>query len=297
MPKKRIPSAQGIPVPLTEPDRKSILKFARLKRPLKHQIEQAGDGTHVLLLSKREIEVLHDEIAMGALYAVDPHRSRLAALREILAEILDPEGPAAGTAARRRPSNKRSGLVYQFKITLLDTRPPIWRRIQVKDGTLEDLHEHIQNAMGWTNSHLHSFKIGGLEYGMSGFMDFEPDDSACGDSSATLLSAVLPTEGKLFRFGYLYDFGDNWEHEMLLECARTPESGVKYPLCSAGARACPPDDVGGVWGFEEYLAALADPKHDRHEELLDWMGPFDPDAFDSKVATKAMRRGLPGSPR
>ena len=293
---KHAPSAQRIPLRLTEPDRKSILKFARLKRPLKQRIEQSADGTQILRFSMKEVEALHEEIVVGALYAVDPHRKRLAAVQEILAEILDPDGPSVGTAARRRSRSKPSGLIYRFTITLLNASPPIWRQILVKDGTLEDLHDHIQAAMGWTNSHMRSFNIGGLEYGTPGFLDLDPDGRECGDSTSTLLSALLPTDGKPFRFDYLYDFGDNWEHEVVFEGTLKPESGAKYPLCTGGARACPPDDVGGVWGFEEYLEALADPKHERHEELLDWGGPFDPDAFDARAATKEMRRGLPSWP-
>jgi hypothetical protein len=296
MTRKQTRTAGDVLLQLTEPDRKSIVKFVRLKRSLKQKIEQAGDGTKVLRLSKNEVDALHADIAMGALYAVDPHRKRLVSVQEVLAEILDPEGPAGGAAARRRSSNKPSGLIYQFKITLLHTEPPIWRQILVRDGTLEDLHEHIQIAMGWSNSHLHQFQIGGRQYRDHEFMDFDEDDFVCGDSTRTLLSAVLPTDGQSFRFEYLYDFGDNWEHEVLFEGAANPEPGIKYPVCTAGAMACPPDDVGGVWGFEEYLEALADAKNERHDELLDWGGPFDPKAFEAAKATKAMRRGLPHWP-
>jgi len=184
--------------------------------------------------------------------------------------------------------------LYQFKITLKGIRPPIWRRIQVKDGSLDKLHEHIQTAMGWTNSHLHQFMIDGVRHGdpdllCEGWEDeIPPVDSLC-----TRISGVVPKDGKPFRFEYEYDFGDDWQHEIRFEgCTRAPR-GARYPLCVDGARACPPEDVGGVSGYAEYLEVLADPKHEQHESFVRWRGPFDPEKFDAGKATKRMRRGLP----
>jgi len=183
--------------------------------------------------------------------------------------------------------------VFQFKITLKDSKPPIWRRIQVQDGTLDELHEHIQTAMGWTNSHLHQFEIDGQRYGDpqlldDGFLDFD-----CVDSTVTKISDVVPTDGRRFRLLYEYDFGDGWLHEVLFEGCTPAEPGQRYPMCVKGRRACPPEDVGGVWGYEEFLQALSDPNHERHAALLEWSGPFDPDAFDADEATQRMWSGLP----
>ena len=184
--------------------------------------------------------------------------------------------------------------LYQFKITLLDARPSIWRRIRVKDGPLDKLHEHIQTAMGWTNSHLHHFQIGERLYGDRLLMEENFEEMGYEDSTRTKISAILPTTGKRFRFGYEYDFGDSWQHDVLFEGCVRADKDQRHPLCLEGAGACPPEDVGGTGGYVEFLAAMADPQHDRHEEFREWIGgSFDPDAFDTAKATKRMRRGLP----
>jgi hypothetical protein len=183
--------------------------------------------------------------------------------------------------------------LYQFRITLLGIQPAIWRRIQVKDGTLDKLHEHIQTAMGWTNSHLHHFKIGEQLYGDPDLVEENFEEMQYEDSTSTKLSAILPRSGRLFAFEYEYDFGDGWQHEVLSEGCLRAERGKRYPVCVEGARACPPEDVGGAPGYEDYVGAMADPGNDRHEELLNWRGPFNPEAFDPAKATKRMWRGLP----
>ncbi len=195
--------------------------------------------------------------------------------------------------ATSSPADSPRGRVYQFKISLKGIRPAIWRRIHVRDCTLNELHEHIQTAMGWTNSHLHQFEIDGQRYGDpelldDGFMDFE-----CVDSTVTRISDVAPSDGRRFRFLYEYDFGDGWEHEVLFEAFAPVAPSQQYPVCVKGKRACPPEDVGGVWGYAEFLHAVANPRHERHDELLDWSGPFDPAAFDAAEATRAMQEGLP----
>ncbi len=183
--------------------------------------------------------------------------------------------------------------LYQFKITLLGSKPRIWRRIQVVDCTLDKLHERIQTAMGWTNSHLHHFRFGEQLYGDPMLMQENMEELDYKDSTYTRISKLVPKTGKRFSFTYEYDFGDGWEHEILLEGCPKKETGKKYPLCLDGERACPPEDVGGIGGFYEFLEALADPKHERHEELIEWSGPFDPEEFDPGKATKAMKKGLP----
>ena len=184
--------------------------------------------------------------------------------------------------------------LYQFKITLLRTNPPIWRRIQVRNCTLDKLHERIQTAMGWRNCHLHQFKINGERYGDPQLIDdgFEEFDYI--DSTQTQISDVVPKSGKRFHFDYEYDFGDSWHHEILFEGCLQTTRGVSYPICVEGERACPPEDVGGTGGYNRFLKAIADPKHKQHESLIEWIGgQFDPEKFDAEKATKKMRRGLP----
>jgi hypothetical protein len=109
----------------------------------------------------------------------------------------------------------------------------------------------------------------------------------------TKVSKIVPQDGTQIRFEYEYDFGDGWEHEVLFEGCLQAEKGDRYPVCIEGARACPPEDVGGTSGYEEYLEVMSDPEHEEHESFLEWQGPFDPEAFDAVATTKRMRRGLP----
>ncbi len=184
--------------------------------------------------------------------------------------------------------------IYQFKITLRDIKPPIWRRIQVRDCTLDKLHERIQTAMGWTNSHLHHFQIKDALYGDPWLLDENYVEMNYKDSRVMTLSKILPKNGKRFHFEYEYDFGDSWWHEILFEGCLRVEQGQRYPLCVEGERACPPEDVGGTHGYEEFLVSMADPDDDRHQERSEWIGgSFDPESFDPEKATKRMRRGLP----
>jgi hypothetical protein len=183
--------------------------------------------------------------------------------------------------------------IYQLKITLLDIDPPIWRRIQVQDCTLDQLHGLIQTAIGWTNSHMHQFDINGKIYGDPEFLDDGFDGSDCVDSTQTFLHAILPQTRKRFSFQYEYDFGDSWRHQILFEKIVTVDPQTKYPLCLEGEGACPPEDCGGVWGYSDLLEAINDPEHEDHAYRLEWVGGrFDSKQFDPKQATKQMQKGL-----
>lgn len=209
----------------------------------------------------------------------------LRSIRESALKALEKSAKAAPIPLANR--------IYQFKITLLDVDPEIWRQIQVADCTLDEFHEHIQLAMGWTNSHLHQFTIDGKTYGNpeyldGGFMDFDVIDS-----TTIKISKLIPEGTKRFKFRYEYDFGDGWQHAITFERCVRAEEGVRYPRCTDGARNCPPEDIGGPYGFYDFLQAIADPNHEQHDEFEEWAGDFDPESFDAEKATKEMQDGPP----
>jgi hypothetical protein len=170
--------------------------------------------------------------------------------------------------------------IVRLKVTLRGIRPAIWRRVEVPaDLSLFDLHRVLQAAMGWTDSHLHQFVHRGVYYG--------PPDREFGmevvSERRTRLDELL--EKPKDRLIYEYDFGDGWEHDVVLEAAGAPQPDARYPRVVDGKRACPPEDVGGPGGYAEFLEALADPAHEEHEHMLAWVGGrFDPEHFDLLVA-------------
>jgi len=187
-----------------------------------------------------------------------------------------------GTRRRTMPSKAQ---IYQIKVTLNESKPPIWRRIMVAgDATLEKLHYVLQVAMGWTNSHLHQFIVGQTVFGQP-----HPDYGLeMRDERRVKLGQIAPGEG--FTFRYEYDFGDSWLHNLLVEKVLEPEPGQQYPVCVKGERACPPEDVGGVWGYEGFLEAIGDPDHPEHEDYLEWIGgEFDAEEFDLDAVNEALR--------
>jgi hypothetical protein len=182
--------------------------------------------------------------------------------------------------------SKLSSDVYQIKVTLEDSEPPIWRRIQVSGNTrLFKLHLILQEVMGWEDCHLYQFTVGDTYFG--------PPDVADGlemkNDQKARLSQVVPCEKA--EFSYEYDFGDGWRHQLLIEKILPKEPGIRYPICLVGERACPPEDCGGIWGYADFLEAIQDPKHPEHEDMLAWAGKdFDPKAFNSDVVNRLLKR-------
>ncbi len=173
-----------------------------------------------------------------------------------------PEGPAEES-------------IYQVKVTLMGSEPLIWRRVRISgETTLEELHYVIQVVMDWENYHMHQFVAADRRYGLD--EDFMPDPES--ERNATLREVTPQPEDRLL---YEYDFGDGWEHDILVEELLPPEKGARYPVCVEGEYAAPPEDCGGIPGYYMMLEALEDEENPDHEEMIEWVGgDFDPVAFD-----------------
>lgn len=177
--------------------------------------------------------------------------------------------------------------ILRIKISLSGvSKPPVWRRLLVPaDIRLDRFHEVIQAAMGWENYHLHVFTNGSARYGMR---DPELDHR---DERRTTLNRLVKGSGDRIR--YAYDFGDSWEHDIAVEEVLPADEDRSYPICLTGKGACPPEDCGGVWGYEELREVLADPAHEEHENMLEWLGlergsEFDPARFDVDEVNAAL---------
>ncbi|MEJ7825952.1 MAG: plasmid pRiA4b ORF-3 family protein [Solirubrobacteraceae bacterium] len=226
-----------------------------------NRMDIAGDvlaRTHVLLGSADRTSIVRD-IVVDQAADIRPLQQR--GVRRAIGE------PGPGDA------------VMQLKISLIGvTKPPVWRRLLVPaDIRLDRLHELIQTAMGWCDCHMHVFSVAGVEYGLPDpELDFR-------DERKTTLDRVLGATGERMR--YTYDFGDDWEHEIVVEKLLSAEAGVRYPTCIAGRSRCPPEDCGGAWGYRRLRETLADPRDEEHTEMLEWLGltaalEFDPTDFD-----------------
>jgi hypothetical protein len=178
--------------------------------------------------------------------------------------------------------------IYQFKVTLRGIRPPIWRRFQVYNNiTFYEFHQVLQEVMGWYNAHLHAFDLDGwqitdAETLAEGWVNGE-------DERKARLNKYIKQEKQKIR--YQYDFGDSWDHDVLLEKILPVEANVHYPRCLKGKRACPPEDCGGVWGYADLLKLMADKDNPEREEFLDWLGgEIDPEEFDLEEINAQLAR-------
>jgi hypothetical protein len=175
--------------------------------------------------------------------------------------------------------------VFSLRVTLDEVTPAVWRRLLVPGSIrMGKLHDVFQAAMGWTNSHLHCFTIGGERFGPQ-FDDYPEDE--LDENEVSVLQAI----GEHRHFSYEYDFGDSWEHSIVVEeHARLPR-GLKHAVCVDGENACPPEDCHGAGGYAELLEAIADPTHEEHNDLMGWLGgEFDPTSFDLVAVNIALQR-------
>ena len=183
---------------------------------------------------------------------------------------------------------KDNSQIYQIKITLKNIEPEIWRRFQISGNvSLFKLHRVIQIIMGWEDYHMHEFRIKGQKYGMP-----DPEGEAMFGTKVNKGTKFnvcdLVSEGDVFE--YVYDFGDNWKHEIEVEKVLEAEAGVCYPVCIDGRRACPAEDCGGPWGYEDMLGVVDDPEHEDSEEYIEWLGEgFDPEEFDLEEVNDSLK--------
>lgn len=183
--------------------------------------------------------------------------------------------------------------VFQLEITLVESEPPIWRRLLVdQEVLLPRFHRILQIVMGWTDSHLHQFKVSGITFGEP---NDEFDPGPIDYRRVTLNQMILPTQGA--SCVYEYDFGDSWEQLIELEDDVPRDNlSVRPPRCTDGARACPPEDCGGIHGYELFLSALVDQSDPEHNDYVRWSGgSFDPDAFDLEAVNKRLARAARSS--
>lgn len=174
--------------------------------------------------------------------------------------------------------------VLQLHVSLDEVEPTVWRRLLVPGSVrLDKLHHMLQAAMGWTDSHLHCFEIGGVRFGMQ--LDDYPEDEQ-DEKTTTVMRAFDGAD----RGVYEYDFGDGWEHEIVVEARWRTALGLKFGVCLDGQQACPPEDCGGPGGYADLLSVLFDPTHDEHDFMLDWVGGlFDPAEFDLALANARLQ--------
>ncbi|MGH3855781.1 MAG: plasmid pRiA4b ORF-3 family protein [Pseudonocardiaceae bacterium] len=203
------------------------------------------------------------------------------------------EDSAELTAAGRRGTCRMRGEpepgdpVYQITVTLANvTDPPVWRLLLIPATmSLSGLHGVIQTAMGWQNCHLHSFTHGNRTYG-------PPDPELEFTDERSVRFGAFDVEGGAL--GYTYDFGDSWDHEILIEALGAARPGERYPRCIGGGGACPPEDCGGPPGYTHLREVLADPGDEEHDDMVRWLGlehadEFDPAAFDIEVVNRQLR--------
>lgn len=195
-----------------------------------------------------------------------------------------PGGAAPRAVARRVAA--MTLLQAQLRVELLHVKPLVWRRVLVPETiTLPKLHLVLQWAMGWANSHLHEYEIARRRYGMLDD-EWEVDDPPIDERRVRLKPLI---EDGLRRFTYLYDFGDHWEHRVVVEDLLMPKAGAPLITCTAGENACPPEGVGSTSGYADFLDIIADPSHEEHKDTLRWVGgAFDPTAFSVADANERL---------
>jgi hypothetical protein len=285
MPAKSKKVEDRYPLKLTEKQREALIHATRLRRGLKNKIGQVPEGSRIIGFTEKELEETVSEVETAVRFAPSPFKEPLVAVYGKLEDLRDDleDEPLK----RIRKGAETTGSIYQFKVTLKGSDPLIWRRFQVPDLTLGELHDVLQVVMGWQDSHMHQFIVNGTYYGRATPDDLDLDVE---DEDGIRLSQVF-TGRKKPHIVYEYDFGDNWEHEIVLEKRLEPEPGFEYPRCVEGARACPPENCGGIGIYAGFVEAITDRKHPDHRDMKEWIGRnFDPERFSVDKVNKELRK-------
>lgn len=220
------------PLKLTQHQRSSLIQYTRIPKKVKDRLLAAPDGMQVMDFTRKDLSHMDNEIGQAAVDAPHPDKKRLMAVIRKISELLaaDRQGLLGEEIPAARQTAPQTGdRLYQFKITLLGIKPVIWRRIQVPECTLEELHESIQAAFGWWNYHLHEFTIDGQQYGPQLPKDFDYGEDVINEAKVSL-KKLIPASRRKCRWIYEYDFGDGWRHEVVFEGFVSAEPKAKYPV-------------------------------------------------------------------
>jgi hypothetical protein len=218
--------------------------------------------------------------------ADEPSLADLLSLRRFAAVPGRSRSGKPATLPPKRTKSAGPAPIYQLKVSLQGAKPPIWRRLEVPaDLSLARLHHVMQIAFGWDDSHLHAFE--------TPFGDFGTADAELGRRAERPVSLEQVAPDVNSRIRYVYDFGDDWQHDVVVEKVVDRDPAVRYPRCTGGRRAAPPDDCGGIWGYADLLEVLEDTEHPEHQERLEWLGlddgaDFAPERFDRDAVNRAL---------
>ncbi len=265
---------------LRDLDKTAVTPQEMLTNPAYLQLTEMSTMIHSALVMGNQPDAAAESLPIP----LDQVESMIGSLLDAIAAELLPQNSG-------RRGKMKKGPVYQLKITLMHSKPPIWRRVLVPaEMPLEKLHDVIQAVFGWGNAHLHQFIKDGLFYQPDGGgdRDFFPMKEKEDSHECRVCDLLCREKDTLL---YEYDFGDSWDHQVVLEKIREPKKGELLPLCVKGARACPPDDCGGIGGYYQLLETLNGPECTEKEELLDWAGgPIDPEVFSLAAANSRLQR-------
>jgi len=281
----KMPEVQ-LQLKLTLSQRKLLAALKGIPQKHKLRLNETSREAAAIEFTTSELLELKISLEVAIRISADPTRKQLQALLKKADTLLNKIKKDLKTTGSTKFAPAE---VYQFKITLQQFKPEIWRRIQIADGTLGDLHDAIQIAMGWNNCHLHHFVVGEDYYGTV-FNDGLGGPETI-DERSVRISDLFGMKDKLRVCQYEYDFGDGWQHKIALEKQLPGVAGQHYPVCLEGENACPPEDIGGVWGYADFLEAIKNPKHERYKEYRGWIGGrFDPAKFNHAGVNKILKK-------